>query len=189
MKILKIKNRKVNTSLLKKLFLVMLTFLFFEVNYANVSSKIITPKPLKSKTIATNAVFTELMAILNIHQCLGVAVTSTSVKNKYSFSTFARGQLTKKNAYTLTTSSLQTEISDRKNFQGTKIRETIDIFKSGNTGIGVNIKMETWGNRTIRLRNVVINKRRYGYFITGQVTDGNRTVYYTIAIYKDICLI
>lgn len=181
-----------NFNSFKKVFFIMLTLLFVQVSSLNASNGITPPKLAfdnGSAIMASNPVFTELMAILNLNRCLGITVTSTSIKDKYSFSSYAVGQLAKKNSTTLTSGSIQTEFSDRNNFQGAKTRETIEIVNTGSSNVvGVNVKMETWGNRTLILSNVVINKRRYGYFITGQITDGNRTIYYTIGIYENVCL-
>jgi len=187
----KINNQK--QKFLKTLGIIMFAFLCFQISNIYASNGTLPPKIIKSSSNVTsrNPLFNELMAILKAHQCLSVTVSGISLKDKSSFTSYGAGELSlsNKNNYTLTAPHIRTELSDRRNFQGATTRETIDIFnRSGNT-IGVTVKMETWGNRTIWLRNVEITKRYNRYFISGIVTDGNRTVYYVIGLYKATCLI
>ncbi|MGV6845239.1 MAG: hypothetical protein ACWA42_03830 [Lutibacter sp.] len=143
----------------------------------------------------TNPIFYELMYKLNHHKCLQLEVSSMSI-NKYgsrkfmnSYTSYGKTSLVKENNTTIKSfHSALMEFSDRKNFQGPKTRESFKIYGATNT-ISVEIKLETWGNKTIVLRNVQIHRDGYGYFITGRVTDGTRTVYYTLGIYEVDCLI
>lgn len=148
--------------------------------------------PIKNASAVTNPVnpvFYELMYKLNHNKCLSISVNSVSIKNKYSFTSYGTASLIKENATTIKTArSVNMEFSDRNNFKGAKTLENIKIYGRSNQ-ISVWIKLVTWGNKTIVLRNVTIRKERYGYFITGRVTDANRTVYYTLGIYETVCLI
>ena len=143
----------------------------------------------------TNRVFYELMYKLNHKKCLQLEVSSMSISKSRnrsfmnSYTSYGRESLIKENSYTLKSAhSVKMEFSDRNNFAGPKTRESFKIYGRTNT-ISVEIKLETWGNKTIVLRNVEIHKDGFGYFITGRVTDGNRTVYYTLGIYEVVCLI
>jgi len=154
--------------------------------------------PIKQKTkieTLTNPIFYELIYKINHHKCLQLEVSSMSIykssKQNFlnSYTSYGRGSLIKENNFTLKTiGSVKMEFSDRNNFSGAKTLENIKIYGRTNT-ISVEIKLATWGNKTIVLRDVKIHKDGFGYFITGRVTDGNRTVYYTLGIFEVACLI
>jgi hypothetical protein len=174
----------IKTTLQKIVFLIFLNIISIQVYSSN------TPTIInKISSTATNPVYAEILNKINHNKCFAVKVTSVSVKNNtYAFTSFAKGFLEKKNTYNLTIKDLTTEFDDRNNFQGAKTHESFDIYNSGNA-VGVDLHLKTWGNKTLRLANVKIKKERFGYFITGSVTDGNRTVYYTVGIYETDCLI
>ncbi|OIP50789.1 MAG: hypothetical protein AUK33_06125 [Flavobacteriaceae bacterium CG2_30_34_30] len=180
---------------LNKILFITLTYIFMQVSSMNAqvnlnSGGVAAQTPQITLPIGTNPVFAELYnRIKNGGECFDAKVSSVSTKNNnYAFVSFAYGFI-EKDGYNLKTILYQTEFDDRNNFQGAKTKEEIAIINTGSNAIGVNVKMITWGNRTLRLTNVNITKESYGYFITGKITDGNRTVYYTIGIYKTTCLI
>jgi len=161
----------------------------------NVENNILPIKQNSSIEALTNPIFYELMYKINHSKCLQLEVSSMSIKKSSnqkfmnSFTSYGRESLIKENNYTLKSArSVNMMFSDRNNFAGAKTRESFKIYGKTNT-ISVWIKLETWGNKTIVLRNVKIYKDGFGYFITGRVTDGNRTVYYTLGIYEAECLI
>lgn len=150
-----------------------------------------------TKTAYGNPIFYQLMYKVTHNKCLQIEVSSMSIKKSAnrsfmnSFTSYGIGSLVKLDNYTLKTArSVNTEFSDRNNFAGAKTLEDIEIYE-GRTGdaVGVKIKMVTWGNRSIVLNNVKIHSDGFGYFITGRVTDGNRTIYYTLGIFEVECLI
>ncbi len=180
----KIYQNPTKTNFLKIVFLVILSIASIQIYSSNIPSV----KNSVANT-ATNPVYAEILNKINHNKCFAVKVTSVSVKNNtYAFTSFSKGFLEKKNTYNMTIKGLTTEFDDRNNFQGAKTQESFDIYNSGNT-VGVNLHLKTWGNKTLRLTDVKIKKERFGYFITGSATDGNRTVYYTIGIYETDCLI
>jgi len=168
------------------------------VQAKNGNNKVTLPVSKKNNIIninPTNRIFYELMYKINHHKCLQLEVSSMSINKSRnrsymnSYTSYGSGSLIKENNYTLKSArSVNMEFSDRKNFAGPKTRESFKIYGRTNT-ISVEIKLESWGNKTIVLRNVEIHKDGFGYFITGRVTDGNRTVYYTLGIYEVVCLI
>lgn len=183
-------NQKMN--FFKKVFFTLLIGLFVQVSTINASNGIIFLKPTKCNNVnTTDPVYNQLFnAIKTGGKCYNAKITSVSVKNnKYAFTSFSKGFLRIQSGYNIAISGLQTEFDDRRNFQGAKTIENIVIYKRGHDNIGVSINMKTWGNKTIQLQNAKINREPYGYFVTGKVTDGNRTVYYTIGIYETACLI
>lgn len=144
-----------------------------------------------------NPIFYEIMYKVTHDKCLQIEVSSMSIKKSAnrsfmnSFTSYGSESLVKLDNHTLKTArSVNTEFSDRNNFAGAKTLEDIEIYE-GTTGdaVGVKIKMVTWGNRSIVLNNVKIHRDGLGYFITGRVTDNNRTVYYTLGIFEVECLI
>jgi len=183
-------NQKIN--FFEKVFFSLLVGLFVQVSTINASNGVIILKPIKLNNVNTiNPVYNQLFnAIKTGGKCYNAKITSVSVKNNnYAFTSFSRGFLRIQSGYNIAISRLQTEFDDRHNFQGPKTIENLVIYKTGNYTIGVEVNMRTWGNKSIKLKNVKINKEPYGYFITGKATDGNRTVYYTIGIYETTCLI
>jgi hypothetical protein len=161
----------------------------------NVENNIVLVKKNNTVEAFTNPIFYELMYKINHSKCLQLEVSAMSINKSRnqsfmnSYTSYGRESLIKENNYTLKSArSVNMEFSDRNNFAGAKTRESFKIYGRTNT-ISVEIKLETWGNKTIVLRNVEIHKDGFGYFITGRVTDGNRTVYYTLGIYEVACLI
>jgi len=201
-KTLNTKNQSYIRLIQRTISMIMITILFININtiqaqqpvneYNTVTSKEITKNPIISKpTVNLNSVYGQLFnAIKSGQKCYQVKVSSVSTKNNnYGFVTYALGNLERDgDTYNLIIKGLSTEIDDRNNFQGAKTEESMVIYTQGN-GIGVSVNLKTWGNKTLRLTDVKLNKERYGYFITGKATEGNRTVYYTIGIYEYDCLI
>ena len=180
---------------LNKILFITLTYIFMQVSSMNAqvnlnSGGVAAQTPQITLPIGTNPVFAELYnRIKNGGECFGAKVSSVSTKNNnYAFVSFAHDPLLEIDGYNLKM-GLATEFDDRNNFQGTPTQEEIAIINTGSNAIGINVKTITWGNQTLRLTHASITKESYGYFITGKITDGNRTVYYTIGIYKTTCLI
>jgi len=189
----KIDNQK--QKILKTLGIIMLAFLCFQISNTYATNGILHPilPKIHKKTSNINPVYVYNELLNNIKSgkiCYSVKVSSVSVKNNnYAFSSFAKGFLEIKNDHNIAIPGLITEFDDRKNFQGTKTRENVEMYYASYNKIGVVVNMQTWGNKSVKLKNVKITKERYGYFITGNINDGNRTVYYTFGIYKTSCLI
>jgi len=179
---------------LNKILFITLTYIFMQVSSMNAqvnlnSGGVAAQTPQITLPTGTNPVFAELYnRIKNGGECFGAKVSSVSTKNNnYAFVSFAHDPLLEIDGYNLKM-GLATEFDDRNNFQGTPTQEEIAIINTGSNAIGINVKTITWGNQTLRLTHVNIAKESYGYFITGKITDGNRTVYYTIGVYKTTCL-
>lgn len=189
----KISNINLNNStVIQSVFFLIITIFFLKINTINASNRISPNSIINSvSNLTTNPVYNQLFnAIKSGGKCYNVKVTSVSVKdNKYAFTSFSQGFLQIESGYNIAIKSLQTEFDDRQNFQGTKTVENLVIYKKDKYNIGMTVNMRNWGNKTIKLKNVKITKETYGYFITGNATDGNRTVYYTLGIYETTCLI
>ncbi|MCF6182589.1 hypothetical protein [Lutibacter sp.] len=172
------------------LFLII-TIFFLKANSINASNGKLLKFNNSISEITIDPVYNQLFnAIKSGRKCYNVKVTSVSVKNNnYAFTSFSVGFLRIQSGYNIAISGLQTEFDDRSNFRGAKTVENLVIYKNGKYSIGMTVNMRTWGNKTIKLKNVKITKEPYGYFITGKATDGNRTVYYTLGIYETTCLI
>lgn len=186
------KNQFFNS--LNKVLFIALTFLFVQVSSMNAqanlhSGGVAVQTPQITLPAGTNPVYAELYnRIKNGGECFGAKVSSVSTKNNnYAFVSFAHSPLLGIDGYNLKM-GLATEFDDRSNFQGAPTQEEIAIINTGSNAIGINVKTITWANRTLRLTNTEITKERFGYFITGKITDGNRTVYYTLGVYKTDCI-
>lgn len=189
------KNNTENLNYLKViksgLFLII-TIFFLKANTINASNgKLLNLTNNFVSEITIDPVYNQLFnAIKSGRKCYNVKVISVSVKNNnYAFTSFSVGFLKIESGYNIAIKSLQTEFDDRRNFQGSKTIENLVIYKKDKYNIGMTVNFKTWGNKTIKLKNVKITKEPYGYFITGKATDGNRTVYYTLGIYETTCLI
>ena len=184
-----------NVLFFKTLPLALLVCLFLATSFVKASNSNPTPSKLVGIenniiTATTNPIYNELFNRIKNGECFKVKVSSVSTKNNnYAFVSYAQGFLQIQSGYNIAISRLQTEFDDRKNFQGPKTIENLVIYKKSSRDIGMTVNMKNWGNKTIKLQNVKITKERFGYFITGKATDGNRTVYYTLGIYKTDCLI
>lgn len=167
---------------------ILLAILFtFQTNTLNAQVKGVS-QPVGQ--IHLPSTYNQLFNSLKNGKCYNAKITSVSVKNNnYAFTTFSQGFLKIESGYNIDIKPLQTEFDDRNNFQGAKTIENLTIYKVGSEDIGVVVNMQTWGNKSIKLKDVQITKEPSGYFITGKATDGNRTVYYTIGIYETDCLI
>lgn len=180
----KMKNLKKSISL--AISLVMTIVL---VQAKNIESKILPIKQNTTVESSTNRIFYELMYKIQHGKALQIEVASMSInksRNPYlnSYTAYGKAFLVKENSTTLKTDrNVSMAFSDRNNFTGAKTFENFKIYGSTNT-IKVELKLVTWGNKTIVLRNVLIRKEPQGYFITGRVNDGNRTVYYTLGIFE-----
>ncbi len=187
----KIYKNLIYLKVIKSVFFLIITIFFLKVNTINASNGKLLKfnNPISEFTI--NPVYNQLFnAIKSGRKCYNAKITSVSVKNnKYAFTSFSRGFLRIQSGYNIAINGLQTEFDDRSNFRGAKTVENLVIYKIGSYGIGITVNMRTWGNKTIKLKNVKITKEPYGYFITGKATTGNRTVYYTLGIYETTCLI
>ncbi len=75
--------------------------------------------------------------------------------------------------------------SDRSYFQGAKDRTTIEIYKVGST-VRAKLILNRWGNTVVNLSNVKLEKKQFGYFLTGEKTDGRSNVKYTIAMFSSM---
>lgn len=145
-------------------------------------------------TIVINPIFQELLNKLSTtNDCYVVDVSSITVKKnrnlEQSFTTYGSfGYLKKLNSNSIKAFNVNTKFSDRSNFSGKKTIESFNISSRGSQ-VQVKITFKTWSNEVINLRNVKIAKGRFGYFITGNYSKSNKTVYYTLAIYKTDCLI
>jgi hypothetical protein len=192
MKNLENKANHVYVSQIKRTVFIIIALFFLKTNAINTVNGL-TPKLISQNIseLTTDPVYNQLFnSMKSGGKCYNVKVTSVSVKNnKYAFTSFSSGFLKIESGYNISIRSLQTEFDDRNNFQGVKTVENLVIYKKSKYEIGMTVNMSTWGNRTIKLQNVKIAKEPYGYFITGNATDGNRTVYYTLGIYETTCLI
>jgi len=184
-------QNKIYVALIKRILFSLLAIFFLKINTINATGGI-TPKILNHNIskLTIDPVYNQLFNAIKRGKCFSVKVTSVSVKsNKYAFTSFSVGFLQIVSGYNIAIKSLRTEFDDRNNFQGAKTIENLVIYKIGKYNIGMTVNFKSWGNKTIRLKNVKIVKEPYGYFITGKTTDGNRSVYYTLGIYETTCLI
>jgi len=182
-----IQNYSINVQ--KILFLIATIFFLNNLNASGGFTQKVNHSSISEFTI--NPVYNQLFnAIKSGGKCYNAKITSVSVKNnKYAFTSFSKGFLRIQGGYNIAINSLQTEFDDRNNFRGSKTIENLVIYKRDKYNIGMTVNFKTWGNKTIKLKNVKITKEPYGYFITGKASDGNRTVYYTLGIYETTCLI
>jgi hypothetical protein len=179
------------STVIQSVFFLIITIFFLKANTIKASNGELLNLTNNSVPELIDPVYNQLFnAIKSGRKCYNAKITSVSVKNnKYAFTSFSKGFLRIESGYNIAISRLQTEFDDRRNFQGAKTVENLVVYKIGRSGIGMTVNMKTWGNKTIKLKNVKITKEPYGYFITGNATDGNRTVYYTLGIYETTCLI
>lgn len=180
----KMKNLRKTIGLAISLFM---TIAFLQAK--NIENNLLPIKPNTSIKSPINRIFYELMYKIQHGKALQIEVASMSINKSRkpylnSYTSYGKAYLAKENSTTLKTDrNVSMEFSDRNNFTGRKTLEGIKIYGATNT-IKVEIKLVTWGNKTIVLRDVKIHKDGFGYFITGRVTDGNRTVYYTLGIFE-----
>ena len=131
--------------------------------------------------------FDQLMSQLNAGDQFYVELTAISIKNqgnkKESFTSHGKGPLQKASNAICQIKGVKMQFSDQSNFQGASTIEHFKISKKGND-IGVEIRFQSWGNRSIALREVSMSKEKQGYFISGKMTNGSNISYYNLAIYK-----
>ena len=169
--------------------ILIMVLLAFTSATAQIKIKGGVSQPIEHLTSNISA-YKDLFNRIKNGECFNVKVSSVSTKNNnYAFVSYAQGFVEKYENDKLKISNLNMEFDDRTNFQGPKTNEEIVVTNNHNNVVSLYVKMITWGNRFLTLKNVKITKERFGYFITGNITDGNRTVYYTLGIYKTDCLI
>lgn len=141
-----------------------------------------------------NPVYQELLNKMNAGECFSLNSTAVTVRSNkgqlYSYTSYSKGSL-KIGASTetnLVSGDIKTAFSDRSNFAGKKDIQSIRFNTRGN-GVVAQITLRSWGNSNVQLQNLQINKKSFGYFITGNTTDGRSTTYYTFGIYKSSCLL
>jgi hypothetical protein len=167
--------------------LLVMTITFLQAK--SVDNNILPLKTSSTTYATTNRIFYELMYKIQHGKALQIEVASMSINKSRkpylnSYTAYGKAYLVKENSTTLKTDrNVSMAFSDRNHFAGAKTLESIKIYGATNI-IKVEIKLVTWGNKTIILRNVNIRREPQGYFITGRVTDGNRTVYYTLGIFE-----
>lgn len=182
-------SSRINSTLIQSVFILLAILFAFQANTLNAQVKGVG-QPVGQLNTTSGSTYNQLFNSLKNGKCYNTKITSVSVKNNnYAFTTFSRGFLKIESGYNIDIKQLQTEFDDKNNFQGAKTIENLTIYKIGSENIGVVVNMQTWGNKSIKLKDAKIVKEPYGYFITGKATDGNRTVYYTIGIYETDCLI
>ncbi|WP_350286621.1 hypothetical protein [uncultured Croceitalea sp.] len=131
----------------------------------------------------------ELIEKLEDNKCLDLLVSSVSVKKERgeerAFTTYGTSELRLQNGNTLRSqpTGIATNFSDRE-VSGYPTREHIYIVYRNNK-LTIKVRFESWGDKTVELKDATIVKREQGYFATGNHYNGRRVVYYNITIFDD----
>ncbi len=143
---------------------------------------------------SNSSIVQEIQGILKSGQCLDVSLTGQTVRTRntgglYAYSFHGQSEFS---GYRNTTGKMRAgfniHFSDRQWLQGDKDTQMLEVNLNGSQ-VSVNIELRDW-NSEFQLSNVKVSKERYGYFITGERTNGNSTTYYIISIYNaHTCLI
>ncbi|MEE9362777.1 MAG: hypothetical protein V3U92_09280 [Cellulophaga sp.] len=170
----------------KKAFLLILSLLLCFPFYSN--NTIIGGNNRRPEK--THPLFKELVALLDNRKCLEVNITALTTKKDaayaYSYTSHGIGFLMKENNNTIKSTETKMGFSNRSFFNGKKTIEAVRITTNGNS-LSVEIHFKTWSNTVVLLSSVKITKNKFGFSITGDFINLNKTSYYTISIYEVPC--
>ena len=163
-------------------------FILMTMHFGTAAEKIenqVISDPIEEYTLG-NATLDRLVSKINDGFIFSAHISSTTIKKEKNiekaFTTFASGGLKLLKDGSVKIEKVATAFNDRDNFQGKKTLESISLSSRGNN-IQIKMQFHTWAQQQVTLSNVKITKERFGYFLTGSQLNGNKTVYYTIAIY------
>lgn len=148
------------------------------------------PPPTKSFfTLGEQQVMNEIIEKLENGACLDLLISSISVKKEQlserAFTSFGTSELLLENNNTLRSlpTGIATNFSDRQVSENPTREHVYLVYK--NNSVVIKVRFQSWGNKTVELKDATIVKREQGYFAAGNYFNGRRVVYYTIAIYDD----
>jgi len=145
----------------------------------------------KNTELYDNSIWTELMKSLNQGKCFRFQVTSNNVKKKnrseeLGFTTYGEADLKKVSNSTIEAKNVKTYFSDRGLFRGNTTKESFRISCTPKA-FTVKITQHNWGGRTVTLRDAIIFRGAYGYFIYGNYYTGDKLSFCTISLFELKC--